>query len=603
MSGGVCLRVLTASLSASASACKPVQSASKPWGGFRGPRARARAVVHAAGGAPPRRASARVGHGGVRWPQPAVDFSGGRRRVSNSAMDHPARGDLSAGLPSAGVTVTGESTADRAASAGPTEVLVVGVAEEDLGTPAFADLDALCGGILSDLVASGQLKGKGGESLSVRLGKGKPLLVAAGVGKAADAKGRSLGEAAAAACRAAKATSLSVGVLNAGDKPGVDARGLAQGCVLGLYEDRRFNSEGQKEETPLVACDSVRLLLPEGGQGQAEVDRAVDLCAGICQARRLVNGPPNVVDPQFLADQARAIAAANPAQMKCTVLERADCEKLGMGSFLGVAAASNLPPKFIHLVYTGEGTITPEKKLACVGKGLTFDSGGYNIKAGPGSMIELMKFDMGGSAAVLGAARAVSLLKPAGVEVHFIVAACENMISGNEGALRPGDILTASNGKTIEVNNTDAEGRLTLADALVYAERQGVRKIVDLATLTGACIIALGDKCAGLFTPSDSLAAELSEAAKAAGEKHWRMPMEEEYWEQMKSPVADMVNTGSRAGGSITAALFLKRYVDTDKIDWGHIDIAGPVWDGKTKSATGYGVATVVEWIAANSKA
>ena len=513
-------------------------------------------------------------------------------------MDHPARSDLSAGLPSAQVTASGESAADRVAAGGPTEVVVVGVAEEDLGTPEFATLDALSGGVLADLVASGQLKGKGGEALPVRLGKGKPLLVVAGLGKAKDAKGRALGEAAASAARGARAASLSVGMLNGGDKPGLSAGGLAQGCVLGLYEDRRFNSAGQKEESPLVACESVRLLLAAAGGGQQpEVDRAVDLCAGVCQARRLVNGPPNVVDPQFLADQAEAIAAACPGQMKCTILERADCEKLGMGSFLGVSAASNLPPKFIHLVYTGEGEVAPERKLACVGKGLTFDSGGYNLKAGPGSMIELMKFDMGGSAAVLGAARAVSLLRPAGVEVHFIVAACENMVSGNPGALRPGDVLTASNGKTIEVNNTDAEGRLTLADALVYAERQGVRKIVDLATLTGACIIALGDKCAGLFTPSDGLADDLGEAAKTAGEKHWRMPMEEEYWEQMKSPIADMVNTGSRAGGSITAALFLKRYVDTDKVDWAHLDIAGPVWDGKTKSATGYGVATLVEWI------
>ncbi|GMP63954.1 hypothetical protein CsSME_00025434 [Camellia sinensis var. sinensis] len=245
-----------------------------------------------------------------------------------------------------------------------------------------------------------------------------------------------------------------------------------------------------------------------------------------------------------------------------------------MGSYLGVAAASANPPHFIHLCYKPpSGPV--KAKLALVGKGLTFDSGGYNIKTGPGCIIELMKSDMGGSAAVLGAAKALGEIKPAGVEVmlvmrrrwcggsgsgsvvHFIVAACENMISGT--GMRPGDIVTASNGKTIEVNNTDAEGRLTLADALVYACNQGVEKIVDIATLTGFCRIALGPSIAGVFTPSDELAKEVLAASEAAGEKLWRMPLEDSYWESMKSGVADMVNTGDREGGAITAALFLKQ--------------------------------------------
>jgi len=209
-----------------------------------------------------------------------------------------------------------------------------------------------------------------------------------------------------------------------------------------------------------------------------------------------------------------------------------------------------------------------------------------------------MKFDMGGSAAVLGAAKALGQIKPAGVEVHFIVAACENMISGT--GMRPGDIVTASNGKTIEVNNTDAEGRLTLADALVYACNQGVEKIVDIATLTGMCKVALGPSIAGVFTPSDDLAKEVMAASEVSGEKLWRLPLEESYWESMKSGIADMVNTGDRQGGAITAALFLKQFVD-EKVQWLHIDMSGPVRNYKNKTATGFGISTLVEWVLKNS--
>jgi leucyl aminopeptidase len=236
--------------------------------------------------------------------------------------------------------------------------------------------------------------------------------------------------------------------------------------------------------------------------------------------------------------------------------------------------------------------------LGLVGKGLTFDSGGYNIKTGPGCSIELMKFDMGWSAAVLGAAKALGQIKPPGVEVHFIVAACENMISGT--GMRPGDIVTASNGKTIEVNNTDAEGRLTLADALVYACNQGVEKVIDLATLTGACVVALGPSIAGVFTPSDYMAKDVMAAAEVSGEKFWRLPMEDSYWDSMKSGVADMVNTGGRQGGAITAALFLKQFVD-EKVQWMHIDLAGPVWNEKKRNATGFGISTLVEWVLKHS--
>jgi leucyl aminopeptidase len=209
--------------------------------------------------------------------------------------------------------------------------------------------------------------------------------------------------------------------------------------------------------------------------------------------------------------------------------------------------------------------------------------------------------DMGGGAATLGAAKAIAQLQPE-VEVHFICPATENMISGR--AMHPGDILTASNGKTIEVNNTDAEGRLTLADGLVFAEKLEVDAIVDLATLTGACVIALGDDIAGLWSSDESLAAQLQEAAKLAGEKFWPMPLEEKYFEGLKSPIADMKNTGPRPGGSITAALFLKQFINNTP--WLHLDIAGPVWSDKengvnNSGATGFPVRTLVNWVMANN--
>jgi leucyl aminopeptidase len=237
-----------------------------------------------------------------------------------------------------------------------------------------------------------------------------------------------------------------------------------------------------------------------------------------------------------------------------------------------------------------------------VGKGLTFDSGGYNLKTG-GSQIEMMKYDMGGSAAVLGTARAIGQIRPAGLELHVIVAACENMINGD--AVHPGDIVTASNGKTIEINNTDAEGRLTLADALVYACRLEPDVVVDLATLTGACVIALGEEIAGLWSSSDGLADALLQAGGSGGEDLWRMPLRKSYKQGLKSQFADMKNTGPRPGGSITAALFLQDFVSKD-LPWAHLDIAGTVWSDKGRGsepagATGFGVRTLVNWLMAGA--
>ncbi|MBA0839134.1 hypothetical protein Goarm_004898, partial [Gossypium armourianum] len=491
------------------------------------------------------------------------------------------------------------------------DMLAVGVTEKDMTkdenskfqNSILKKLDRLLGGLLAEVSSEEDFTGKSGQSTVLRLpGLGSKRVGLMGLGQSASSPSafRGLGEAVAAAAKTAQANSVAVVLassegLSNESKLGI-ASAIASGAVLGIHEDNRYKSESKKPQ--LKSLDI--LGLGTGPELEKKLKYAEDVSSAIVFGRELVNSPANVLTPAALAEEASKIASSYSDVISANILTAEQCKELKMGSYLGVAAASDNPPYFIHLCYKPlSGPI--KAKLALVGKGLTFDSGGYNIKTGPGCSIDVMKIDMGGSAAVLGSAKALGQIKPPGVEVHFIVASCENMISGT--GMRPGDILTASNGKTIEVNNTDAEGRLTLADALVYACNQGVEKvkpndahpIVDLATLTGACIVALGPSIAGVFTPSDELAKEVFEASEISGEKFWRMPLEESYWESMKSGVADMVNTGGRPGGAITAALFLKQFVD-EKVQWMHIDLAGPVWNEKKRIATGFGVSTLVEW-------
>lgn len=322
----------------------------------------------------------------------------------------------------------------------------------------------------------------------------------------------------------------------------------------------------------------------------AVLEEGRKLATGIVLTKDIVNAPHNVLNSLSLADTARRIANDSGGRIQCSILNKKDCEKLGMGAYLGVARGSETEPQFIHLTYKPpSGTIVT--KVGVIGKGLLFDTGGYNIKT---QMMEYMKFDCGGAAAVLGAARALGALQPPGVEAHFIVAACENMI--NEKAVVPSDILTASNGKTIEVMNTDAEGRLTLADALVFADKEvGCDKIIELSTLTGACMISLGKEIAGVWTANDELAKELADISSVTGDKTWRMPLEKSYNEMLESKFADLKNIGGKYGGAITAALFLQNFVSSKK-PFAHIDIAGPVWNDKT-GATGYGAKLVAEWV------
>ena len=481
------------------------------------------------------------------------------------------------------------------------EALAMGIFESDFGEnhtlqDPLANLDDRLGGVLQDLVRDTDFKAKVNSAVILRVGRNTPIqqVILVGLGNQAQFNLETVRIAAAQAAKQAQkrrctqlALSFPWDALDGADL----LQGIVEGVELGTYKDNRFRSE---EET---TSSLTTVIILQGGQPNdpsLSIERAQQLCSGVILARELVAAPANIVTPITRAETAQSLAA--DYGMDLEILEQVDCEARNMGSFLAVARASDLPPKFIHLTYRPQGT--PHRKVAIVGKGLTFDSGGLNIK-GSGSGMEMMKTDMGGAAAMLGAAKAIGQLKP-NVEVHFISAVTENMISGR--AMRPGDILTASNGKTIEVNNTDAEGRLTLADALVFTEQLGVDAIVDLATLTGASVVALGETIAGLWSTDNDLAQSLIQASERSGDPLWRMPLEESYFELLKSPVADMKNTGSRAGGAITAALFLKQFVQNTP--WAHLDVAGPVWTDKERGyhpvgATGYGVRLLVQWVMA----
>ena len=324
----------------------------------------------------------------------------------------------------------------------------------------------------------------------------------------------------------------------------------------------------------------------------AGLKRGQAIVAGSTLAREYANRPANHCTPAFLADQARKLG--KELGLKVSVLERKDCEKLGMGSFLAVAQGSEQPPKFIVAQWQGGAKNQPPVVL--VGKGITFDTGGISLKPAP--EMDEMKYDMGGAASVLGTLRAVALLK-AKVNLIGIIPACENMPSGR--AVKPGDVVTSLSGQTIEILNTDAEGRLILCDALTYAERFKPAVVVDIATLTGACVIALGHHRSGLFCADEELTAQLLAAGEQALDPAWRMPLDDEYDEALKSHYADMGNVGPRAGGAITAAMFLKRF--TAKLRWAHLDIAGTAWkSGIAKGATGRPVPLLTHFVLGRSR-
>ena len=364
---------------------------------------------------------------------------------------------------------------------------------------------------------------------------------------------------------------------------------LIEGALLGAYEFTNYKSGNKKEKfrLPKITILSNRRIK------RSACEAANAIAQGTLHARDLVNMPPNDCTPSYLKRYAQGLAKRS--RLKLQIFDRKKLQAMKAGSLLSVSKGTDEPPYLLKLTYRPK--LKRPKVISIIGKGITFDTGGYSIKTGAGMMT--MKCDMSGAAAVLGAIEAIAAMKP-NCEVRAYIPTTENMINGS--ATRPGDIVRASNGKTIEILNTDAEGRLILADALVLAEKDKANAIIDLATLTGACVAALGDDYAGLFTDDEDLAKKLGSAAELSSERIWRLPLAPEYKDQIKSPVADIKNIGGGNGGAITAALFLKEFVkDTP---WAHLDIAGPAFVGGDKSfikkgGTGFGVRTLVNFVIA----
>ncbi|MFI4929317.1 MAG: leucyl aminopeptidase [Burkholderiales bacterium] len=368
------------------------------------------------------------------------------------------------------------------------------------------------------------------------------------------------------------------------------AEALAAACGDAVYVYRHTKPSagpGSKLARTTLLCKSADEAAVSYG-----LKRGAAIMAGVTLAREVANRPGNHCTPTQLAEHAEELART--MKLKIEVLGRKEIEKLGMGAFLAVAQGSDEPPRFIVLRYAGAAVA--DAPVVLVGKGITFDTGGISIK--PAADMDEMKFDMGGAASVLGTFRAVAQLK-ARVNLIGLIPTCENMPSGR--AIKPGDVVTSLSGKTVEILNTDAEGRLILCDALAYAERFKPRVVIDVATLTGACVIALGHHRSGLFTPHDALAEALARAGDAALDPCWRMPVDAEYDDALKSNFADVANVGPRAGGAITAAMFLKRF--TDKLRWAHLDIAGTAWrSGAQTGATGRPVGLLTHYVLAQAE-
>jgi leucyl aminopeptidase len=473
------------------------------------------------------------------------------------------------------------------------DAIVVGVhADGDL-TPTARALDTASGGALKAAVKSGDMTGKRGSLLMLRGLKGvaAPRVLLVGLGGKDDFAEKAYLDAVRASVKAFGSAVKDVAIAAADwqvrDR---DVEWQARSLALAARETAfRSDELKSKREPDGNGVDGVALLLA-GRDAAAErgLQHGTAIANGMEVTKRLGNLPPNICTPAYLGEQARRIA--REWKLGVEVLETKQLEALKMGSFLAVSRGSTQPPRLIVMKYTGAGTKTAP--IVLVGKGITFDSGGISLK--PGAAMDEMKFDMCGAASVLGTMRALAELKLK-LSVVGIVAACENMPAGN--ATKPGDIVTSMSGQTIEVLNTDAEGRLILCDALTYAERFKPAVVVDMATLTGACVVALGNVNSGLFSNNEDLANELLAASKAATDPAWRMPLDEDYQEQLKSNFADMANIGTPPNaGAVTAACFLSRF--TKNYPWAHIDIAGTAWkSGAAKGATGRPVPLLAQFL------
>ena len=461
-----------------------------------------------------------------------------------------------------------------------------------------AAVDGLLDGVISQLIKQGEIKGKPNEITMVHSFGKLPAarVVVVGLGKQSELSINKVRVAVAETCRWLRSREISTIATvpqgaNINDvSPADAAQAITEGALLGTYTFRRYmtreeDKPGEIKQLSIVGAERLKSQLEEGVNKGQIISEATNL------ARDMVNEPANYMTPTSMAEMAAKLAENHGLEI--TVIDLEKMKELGMGGLLGVSQGSRQPPKFIVLDYKG-GT-AKEPDIALVGKGITFDSGGISIK--PSEKLEEMKGDMAGGAAVMAAIAAIARLKPR-INVMAIIPTTENLPDGN--ALKPGDVLTTMNGKTIEIISTDAEGRLILADALSYAKKHDARKMVDAATLTGACRIALGDVCTGAFGNNQEFMDSVLAAGKEAGELIWQMPMYDEYKEQNKSDVADIKNVGGKLGGAITAAKFLAEFVDDTP--WVHLDIAGTSLSDKEhgyqiKGATGVPVRTLVNLV------
>ncbi len=480
------------------------------------------------------------------------------------------------------------------------EVLVLACCEDDgpLKQEAEAVNKLLAGG-LSELLKSGEFEGKANELVLVhtqgRIRAKRVLLV--GLGKRKDLKLDSFRQAmghAVKRVRQAKATSFSVALPAAAVRGAslVDlAQAMVEGAILGSYQFTAYRSD---EHAPAKDLARMTLVVSQNGQVRQVTEgvrRGVATAEAAVFVRDLCNHPSNVMTPTRIANEAKAVAKEEGITLK--ILEKADMEKLGMGALLGVARGSHEPPKFIILEY--HGAKKAGQPVVLVGKTITFDTGGISLK--PAENMEQMKAYMTGGAEVLATIRAAARLK---LPLHLIsiLPATENMPGGR--AMKPGDIVKTLSGKTVEVQNTDAEGRLILSDGLAYATRYKPAALIDIATLTGACVVALGQFAVGMFGNDDKLKEQVRKAGLRAGERVWEMPLWDEYFEQLKSDVADMRNIGGRGGGMITAALFLSKFVGD--CPWIHLDIASTDWSEREraylpKGPTGIGTRLLIQYL------
>ncbi len=473
------------------------------------------------------------------------------------------------------------------------DVIAVATFRTDGGSKKKADkspldgFDRALGGALVKRMKTEEFKGKKDQSLSLgTLGKVKAdRLLVYGLGAAADVTDADLRAFAAKAARAAnaeKAKRLVIGL-----PAGLESRlrYVAEGLELGAY---RFTKYLTGDRRPKAELGQVTIVLigKAPASAKADVDLGQAVAGGVILSRDLSNTPPNDLYPETLADAARVMSKERG--LKCQVFDFKEIQKRGMKLLEAVGQGSTRKPHFVHMSWT---PANPKKRIVFVGKGITFDTGGISIK--PAAGMGEMKHDMSGAANVVGLMAIVAALKP-NVEVHGVFAAAENMPDG--GAYRPGDIFGSLDGKTVEIVNTDAEGRLILADALAYAKELKADLLVDNATLTGACVVALGQTCSGWYATNDETAGEFAGAAKEAGETMWRMPLLDELKDQLKSDCADIKHTGDRWGGSISAALFLREFIGDTK-NWVHADIAGPAMSDRasgwvSKGGTGHAVLT-----------